>query len=103
MARLYVGNLAWETTPDKLKSTLEQDGRTVTAIDLKIDKRTGKPRGFAFVDMGSDEEAEAAIRELHGTTLDGREIKVNGAKPQRRQDGDDWGGRGTGGGGRRRR
>ena len=80
MTRIYVGNLSRETTEESLRRALEQEGRTVTWIALKKNATTGKPRGFAFADMGTREEAEAAIAALHGTQLDGRQIKVNFAK-----------------------
>lgn len=80
MSRLYVGNLSRETTEESLRAALCADGRTVTLVKIKKNATTGKPRGFAFVDMGSPEEAEAAIAALNGTQLDGNTIKVNVAK-----------------------
>jgi RNA recognition motif-containing protein len=80
MSRLYVGNLDWATDEDKLRALFGQDGRTVTEVMLKRDRRTGRSRGFAFVDLASDEEVEAAIAALNGAELDGREIKVGAAK-----------------------
>ena len=109
MSRLYVGNLDWATTEDSLRELFGRDGRTVTEVFLKRDRRTGKSRGFAFVDLASDEEVEAAIAALDGTTLDGRTIKVGNARalPSRQysepdfSSGRGFGGRGFGGRGRR--
>jgi RNA recognition motif-containing protein len=81
--RVYVGNLSWNTTEEGLRQALEQDGRTVTNIDIKTDARSDRSRGFAFADLDSDIEAQATIDELNGTTLDGREITVNMAKGQK--------------------
>lgn len=103
MSRIYVGNLAKTTDESALRSFLAQGGRTVEKVILKVDARTGRSRGFAFVDMGSPEEAAGAIESLNGTTLDGATVKVSVAKdlPEpRRPAGRDFGGRG-GGGGRR--
>jgi len=80
MSRIYVGNLAKNTTEDSVRSLVAQDGRTVTKVQLKMDAETGRSRGFAFVDLGTPEEATAAIAALNGTTLDGATLKVNVAK-----------------------
>jgi len=105
MTRIYLGNLSWDTTEDKLRALVGRDGRTVSNVILKRDKRTGKPRGFAFVDVGSDAEAEAAIAALNGTTVEERVIKVRAARElQTRQytEPDFSSGRGFGGGRRDR-
>ena len=83
--RLYVGNLSWDTTEDSLRMAFEQDGRTVSDVHIVTDRDTGRPRGFGFVEMGSDDEATAVISALDGSDLDGRQIKVNEARerPQR--------------------
>lgn len=94
-AKLYVGNLSYDTTDDSLRAAFEADGRSVADIYVPEDRETGRPRGFAFVEMGSDAEAQAAIDALDGTDLDGRTIKVNEARPKA-------GGGGGGGGGRGR-
>ena len=100
MSRIYVGNLSRETTESSLREILTRDGRTVTWITIKKDATSGTPRGFAFADMGSPEEAAAAIASLHGTQMDGKTIKVNGAKEQNVRTRDrDSGGYGGGGGG----
>lgn len=92
-AKLYVGNLSYDTTDDGLRAAFEADGRAVADVFVPEDRETGRPRGFAFVEMGSDADAQAAIQALDGTDLDGRTIKVNEARPKA-------GGGGGGGGGR---
>jgi len=97
--RLYVGNLSYSTTEESLRSAFEQDGRTVTEVKVVTDRDTGQPRGFAFVEMGSAADAQAAIAALDGQSLDGRTLKVNEALERSGGGGDR--GRGGGGGGRR--
>lgn len=79
MSRLYVGNLSWDTTEDTLHAAFGAEGRTVRQVQIVSDRDTGRPRGFAFVEMGSKTDAEAAIRALDGKMLDGRQLKVNEA------------------------
>ena len=98
--RLYVGNLSWDTTEDDLRAAFSADGRTVSDCHIVSDRETGRPRGFAFVEMSTDQEAEAAIQELDGTELDGRNIRVNEAEERQKRGGGGGGGRGGGGGGR---
>jgi RNA recognition motif-containing protein len=97
--RLFVGNLSFQTTEGDLQDAFAAHG---TVADLKImtDRMTGRSRGFAFVTMGSREEAEAAIRALDGQQVGGRPLRVNEATP--REEGGGGGGRGQGGGGERR-
>ncbi len=83
--RLFVGGLAWATTDASLQDFFSQAG-TVTFAQVKTDKFTGKSRGFGFVEMSSDEEAERAVQELNGKELDGRSIVVNEARPQEQRD-----------------
>ena len=83
--KLYVGNLNYSTTEDDLRSAFGADGRTVTEVAIITDRETGRPRGFAFVRMGSEAEAESAIGALDGADLDGRNLRVNEA--QERGDG----------------
>jgi RNA recognition motif-containing protein len=98
MSRLYVGNLSWNTTQDSLRALFQSDGRTVKEVDIVADRETGRPRGFAFVEMGSKTDADAAIRALDGKTLDGRAIKVSEAKERApRPAGGGGGSRGRGG------
>jgi len=92
--RLYVGNLSYNTTEMDLRDAFGQFG-TVADAKVVMDRDTGRPRGFAFVEMSSDQEAQEAIAQLNGRELDGRTINVNEA--QERGAG---GGRGGGGGGR---
>ena len=95
--RIYVGNLSWDTTEDTLRKAFEADDRSVKEVDIVSDRETGRPRGFAFVEMSSEQDAQGAINALDDTELDGRNIKVNEAKErQPRRDG----GGGGGGGGR---
>lgn len=95
--RLYVGNLSWDTNEDAVRAAFEEDGRTVTDVHLVSDRDTGRPRGFGFVEMSTDQEAQAAIDALDGVELDGRSLKVNEA--QERQPRGGGGHRGGGGGG----
>lgn len=76
---LYVGNISWDTTQERLKAHFEQVG---AVIDAKIltDRETGRSRGFGFVTLGSDEEAQEAINSLDGVELDDRPLRVNEAR-----------------------
>ena len=100
--RLYVGNLSFNTTGDAVREQFAQHGE-VTDVHVVMDRDTGRPRGFAFVTMGSPAEATKAIAEMNGKTLDGRPLRVNEAeeRPQRGGGGGGGGGR-SGGGGRGR-
>ncbi len=93
--RLYVGNLSFDTTQESLTGAFEKDGRTVKEVNIITDRETGRPRGFAFVEMGNESDAQAAIQAMDGVDLDGRNLKVNEAKERSP--------RGGGGGGRRDR
>jgi RNA recognition motif-containing protein len=92
--RLYVGNLAFHTTEDVLQRAFSQCGN-VSEVKLVLDRETGRSRGFAFVSMESDAEANTAIQEWNGAELDGRALKVNIAE-ERRPRGDGGGGGGGG-------
>jgi RNA recognition motif-containing protein len=92
--RLYVGNLSYNTTEITLRDAFGQFG-TVSDAKIVMDRDTGRPRGFAFVEMSSDQEAQDAIAQLNGRELDGRAINVNEAQER----GGGGGGRGGGGGG----
>jgi RNA recognition motif-containing protein len=105
VSRIYLGNLSPRVTEDMLRELLARDGRTVTQVQIKKNATTGKPRGFAFVDMGSPAEAEAAIAAVQGKDLDGKAIKAGMAKeltPRtgQRDYGSSYGGGGRGGRGR---
>lgn len=78
---IYVGNLSFKVTEDDLKETFSDYG-TVVRVQVPTDRETGRVRGFAFVDMGTDEEEEAAIEALDGAEWMGRDLKVNKAKPR---------------------
>ncbi len=79
--KLYVGNLSYNTTEEDLRAAFAQSG-TVVSVDMIKDRDTGRMKGFAFVTMSSQAEAEAAIRALNGKTLDDRALKVNLARPR---------------------
>jgi len=93
--KLYVGNLPYSATESSLREAFSASG-TVDSVNLITDRDTGQSKGFAFVEMSTDQEAQAATQALNGSTLDGRQIKVNEAKPK-----GSGGGGGGGGGGRR--
>ncbi len=95
--KLYVGNLSFNTTEIAIQDLFSQCG-TVSEVMLMQDKFTGRSRGFAFVTMSSDSEAQAAVSTFHGKDLDGRALTVNEARP--REDRPGGGGGGGGGGGR---
>jgi len=94
--KLYVGNLSFDTMENDVEELFAQIG-TVTSCALITDRVTGKSRGFAFVEMGSDEEAQKAIAELGGKEVDGRALTVNEAKPREERPRRDFGGGGGGG------
>ena len=78
---IYVGNISWDLTEEELKSTFEAHGQ-VSTVKIITDKYTGRSRGFGFVEMPEKTEAEAAISNLNGKELKGREIVVNEARPR---------------------
>jgi RNA recognition motif-containing protein len=79
--KMYVGNLAFNTTETDLRNAFGAHGE-VASCKLITDRETGQPRGFGFVEMNNDTEANAAMRALDGKDLGGRTLKVNEAKPQ---------------------
>lgn len=79
--RLFVGSLAWATTDDSLKDLFSSAG-TVVSANVITDRESGRSKGFGFVEMSSDEEAQKAVKELNGKDLDGRPIVVNEARPR---------------------
>ena len=93
--KLYVGNLSFHLTSDDLHDFFSRAG-TVESAKVIEDRDTGRSRGFGFVEMSSEEEAQSAIEQLNGEDFEGRNIVVNEARPR-----DDRGPRGGGGGGRR--
>jgi RNA recognition motif-containing protein len=98
MNKLFVGNLSFNTTENDLQDAFAAHG-TVSEVNLMVDRSTGRSRGFAFVTMGSPEEAQTAIQGMSGKSLDGRALTVNIAKPREERAG---GGGGGYGGGRNR-
>ena len=98
--KLYVGNLSFDTTNNDLNEIFGAVG-TVQSTNVIEDRETGRSRGFGFVEMSSKAEGEAAISQLNGKEVDGRELKVNEAKPQERSGGGGGGRGGYGGGGGR--
>ncbi len=99
--KLYVGNLSYEVSSSDLEALLSPHG-TVQSAEVIMDRDTGRSKGFGFVEMGSDEEAQAAISALDGQEQGGRALTVNEAKPREPRSGGGYGG-GGGGGGRRDR
>ncbi|MFT4587795.1 MAG: RNA recognition motif-containing protein [Candidatus Binatia bacterium] len=95
--KLYVGNISFNTSDRDLQDAFDEFG-TALEVHLVTDRATGRPRGFGFVTMSTEEEAQAAIEGLNGKTIDGRALTVNIARP--REDRPPGGG-GGGGGGRR--
>jgi RNA recognition motif-containing protein len=93
--KLYVGNLAYSVRDDSLHQAFSQYG-TVTSAKVMMDRDTGRSKGFGFVEMGSDAEAQAAINGMNGQALEGRAVVVNEARPR-----EDRGFGGGGGGGSR--
>ena len=101
-SKLYVGNLSYNTTGSDLEQLCAAHG-TVQSAEVIADRETGRSKGFGFVQMGSDEEAQAVIAALNGQEVDGRALTVNEAKPRedRPRGGGGGGGYGGGGGGGR--
>ena len=100
--RLYVGNLSFNATAETVRECFASCG-AVTDVHIVTDRETGRSRGFAFVTMGSEGDAKAAIAALDGKDLDGRSLKVNEAQDKPRGGGGGGGGGFGGGGGRRER
>lgn len=97
--KLFVGNISFNTTENDLQDAFAAHG-TVLEANLMTDRATGRPRGFAFVTMSSDEEAQKALSAMNGTSLDGRNLTVNVARPREERSGA-GGGDGSRGGQRR--
>ena len=100
-AKLYVGNLSYETSEASIRTAFEAHGE-VTSVNLITDRDSGRPKGFGFVEMGSPDDAQKAKSALDGTQLDGRALKVDVAKemtPRAPRTGGGYGGGGFGGGG----
>ena len=97
--KLFVGNLSFNTDEHRLEELFQSVG-PVDTVNIVRDQMTGRARGFAFVEMQSDEDAQNAIQRLNDTELDGRKLAVNEARPKPAGGGGDRGGRPGGGGGR---
>jgi RNA recognition motif-containing protein len=97
--KIYVGNLAYGVSSSDLQQMFEEFG-TVQSAEVIIDRDTGRSKGFGFVEMSSDAEAQAAIGALNGKNVDGRNLTVNEARPREDRGGGGRGGRGGYGGGR---
>jgi cold-inducible RNA-binding protein len=82
---LYVGNLSYDTTEDTLRTLFAEFGE-ITSVNVITDRDTGRSKGFGFVEMASEQEADAAIQALSGKSVDGREIRVDKAKPRVERD-----------------
>ena len=90
--KIYVGNLSFSTSESQLRALFEEHGQVASA-SLVMDRETGRPRGFGFVEMNDDSQARAAMAALNGQNVDGRDLTVNEAKPR------EGGGGSRGGGG----
>ena len=95
-SRLYVGNLPFSATEDDIRDAFADHG-TVQSVSVITDRETGRPRGFAFVEMSTDQEAQTAVDEMDGRDFGGRSLRVNIARPRESRGG--GGGYGGGGGG----
>lgn len=102
MKNIFVGNLPYSVTQDDLRAAFEQFG-TVERVSIMTDRDTGQPRGFAFVEMSSGDEANAAINGMNGRDLNGRTLNVSEARPREERGGSGGGYRSSGGGGGGRR
>ncbi len=103
--KLYVGNLPYSTTEAQIRTLFAEAGE-ITEISLITDRETGRPKGFGFVEMATEEAAQEAIKRFNGYTLDNRNLTVNEARPREERPGggrrdDRGGGRGGYGGGNR--
>ena len=81
--KLFVGNLSYQTTEDGLRAVFEGDGRKVESITVVSDRNTGRSRGFGFVEMATEEDANAAIDQINGQGVDGRPLRVDFATSSR--------------------
>lgn len=99
--KLYVGNLPYSATNESLQQAFEAFG-TVSSARIAMDRDTGRSKGFGFVEMGSDEEAQKCIEKLNGSDLGGRTIVVNEARPPQPRENNNRGGFNRGGGNRDR-
>src|SRR5262249_15336104 len=102
--KVYVGNLPYTTDEEQLRQLFGADGRNVADVAIITDRMTGQPRGFAFVQMATEDDAKKAIDALHGSSFGGRTLTPDEARPREGGGGGGggggWGGGGGGGGGR---
>jgi cold-inducible RNA-binding protein len=91
-SKLYVGNMSFNTSEAALRTAFSQFGN-VTDVYIANDRETGRPRGFAFVTFGTEEEAKVAAEKMNGVDLDGRQLTVNEARPKEAMGGGGGGGR----------
>jgi len=98
LKKLYVGNLPFQATEEELGNWFKQAGVTSANVTLVRDRFTGQPRGFGFVEVSNDDEANRAIQALNGQDFIGRKLVVNEARPRREDEGRGGGGRGGRGG-----
>lgn len=87
--KLFVGNLSFKTTQDQLQELFAEQG-AVVSVAIPQDRETGRPRGFAFVEMANQADAEAAIKALNGRNVDGRDIAVTISQPKPKTGGKRW-------------
>ena len=99
--RLYVGNLAFSATEEDLRAAFEGEGHQVAEVKMVLDRDTGRPRGFAFVEMATEQDAQNAIQNLNGRDLQGRPVTISEARERTGGGGGGYGGGagGYGGGG----
>jgi len=102
MKNIFVGNLSFDATEGAVRTLFEEFG-TVDRVNIVTDRDTGRARGFGFVEMGDDGEAEKAIAALNGRDMAGRALNINEAKPKENRAGGGGGYRGNGGGQRQNR
>ncbi|MEM9802998.1 MAG: RNA-binding protein, partial [Planctomycetota bacterium] len=79
-ARLFVGNLSWDTTTDTLRQAFESGGHPVNDVHIVLDRETGRPRGFGFVELPDDNAAQNAMSQMDGQMVDGRPIRISEAR-----------------------
>ncbi len=96
-SKVYVGNLPFTVDEQQLRTLFEEGGREVLEVNIITDRDTGRPRGFAFVNMATEEGAQAAINSLNGNEVGGRALTVNMAREQQPRGGGGRGGYGGGG------
>jgi RNA recognition motif-containing protein len=81
--RLYIGNLSFDSTEETLTAAFSQDSRQVSSVTIMTDRETGRSRGFGFVEMASEGDAQAAIQAMNGQEVDGRALRVNEAEERK--------------------